>query len=166
VPSNGAREGVPGYTESVSAQLNIEGIYVPIAGPFDGSGEFAPDVYAQVVEHVLAAGARGLVPNGTTGEYYAMTFEERVRVLTHCRDVAAGRAHLIAGCNAGSTREAIRFAQVSRELGYHAVMLAAPPTSLPNPRELAAHFAAIATEGGLPVVLYNYPGRAGVGSGF
>ena len=146
--------------------LVFEGIYVPIAGPFDPAGELDLDAYGRVVEHCLAAGARGLVPNGTTGEYYAMSTEERRRVLTHCRDVAAGRAQLIAGCNAGSTLEAIRFAQGARDLGYHAVMLAAPPTSLPTQRELAAHFVAVACEGGLPVVLYNYPARAGVEIGF
>jgi 4-hydroxy-tetrahydrodipicolinate synthase len=142
--------------------LVLEGIYVPISAPFDTAGELDLATYGRVVEHCLNAGVKGLVPNGTTGEYYAMSGEERHRVLAHCRDVAGGRAQLIAGCNAGSTREAIQFAQGARDLGYDAIMLAAPPTSLPSPRELAAHFAAIATEGGLPVVLYNYPARAGV----
>ena len=80
---------------------------------------------------------RGLVPCGTTGEYYACSMEERLRILEHTRDVAAGRAQLIAGCNAGSTREAIAYGEAARDLGYDAMMLAAPPTSLPSQRELA-----------------------------
>ena len=146
--------------------LVLEGIYTPIAAPFDADGDLDLDAYAKVIEHCVANGVRGLVPNGTTGEYYAMSSDERERVFVHARDVAAGRAQLIAGCNAGSTREAIRFSQFACDLGYDAVMLAAPPTSLPTQRELAAHIAAIAAEGGLPVVLYNYPARAGVEMGF
>ncbi len=154
------------YTADMADQLVFEGIYVPVAGAFDEAGQLDLTAYGKVVERCLTAGARGLVPNGTTGEYYAMSFDERVRVLTHCRDVAAGRAHLIAGCNAGSTRECIQYAQVARELNYDAIMLPAPPTSLPTQRELAAHFAAVAEGGGLPVVLYNYPARSGVEIGF
>jgi 4-hydroxy-tetrahydrodipicolinate synthase len=144
----------------------FEGIYVPIAAPFDAADVLDLAAYGRVVDYCLGAGVRGLVPNGTTGEYYAMTFDERIQVLTHCRDAANGRAQLIAGCNAGSTKECIRYASVARELGYDAIMLAAPPTSLPSQRELAAHFIAVAEGGGLPVVLYNYPARAGVEIGF
>jgi 4-hydroxy-tetrahydrodipicolinate synthase len=80
--------------------------------------------------------------------------------------VNAGRAQLVAGCNAGSTRDAIMYAERSRDLGYDAIMLAAPYTSLPTQRELAAHYEAVADAAGLPVILYNYPARAGVEIGF
>ena len=72
----------------------------------------------------------------------------------------------MAGCNAGATRDAIAYAERARDLGYDAIMLAAPYTSLPTQRELAAHYAAIARAAGLPVILYNYPARAGVEIGF
>ncbi|CAB4898674.1 unannotated protein [freshwater metagenome] len=107
-----------------------------------------------------------MVVAGTTGEYYALTADERNAQFALARDIVKGRAQLIAGCNAGATRDAIGFAALARELGYDAIMLAGPPTSLPNQRELAAHVQAVATEGGLPVVLYNYPARAGIEFGF
>ena len=72
----------------------------------------------------------------------------------------------MAGCNAGATRDAIVYAEKARDLGYDAIMLAAPYTSLPTQRELAAHYEAIADAAGLPVILYNYPARAGVEIGF
>ncbi len=144
----------------------LEGVYVPVVTPFSAEGELDLATYDRVIEFVLAGGVRGLVPCGTTGEYYACSFDERVALLERCRDVAAGRAQLIAGCNAGSTREVIRHAETARDLGYDAVLLAAPATSLPTQRELAAHFAAVASTVGLPVVLYNYPARAGVEIGF
>ena len=65
-------------------------------------------------------------------------------MLEHTRDVTAGRAQLIAGCNAGSTRDAIAYGEAARDLGYDAVMLAAPYTSLPTQRELASHYATVA----------------------
>lgn len=146
--------------------MNLEGVYVPVVTPFSANDEVDLDVYAQVIEHCLAGGVRGLVTAGTTGEYYALSIEERIRTFAHARDVNGGRAQLIAGCNAGSTKDAIMYANQARELGYDAVMLAAPPTSLPTQRELSAHFSAVAAGGGLPVILYNYPARAGVEIGF
>jgi 4-hydroxy-tetrahydrodipicolinate synthase len=146
--------------------MEIEGVYVPVATPFDSTGEIDFAGYTRVIEHVLAGGVRGLVPCGTTGEYYALSHDERVRQLDHCSTVAAGRAQLVAGCNAGSTREAVLFAATARRLGYDAVMLAVPPTSLPTQAELAAHFGAVAEGGGLPVILYNFPARAGMEIGF
>jgi 4-hydroxy-tetrahydrodipicolinate synthase len=86
--------------------------------------------------------------------------------MAHTGEVVGGRAHLVAGCNAGSTREAIHLAESSVEMGYDAIMLAAPPTSLPTQRELAAHYRAVADAVDKPVVLYNYPARAGVEIGY
>jgi 4-hydroxy-tetrahydrodipicolinate synthase len=147
-------------------RMHLEGVYTPVVTPLDAAGEPDPATYARVIEHCLAGGVRGLVPCGTTGEYYALSFDERAALLEVARDAAGGRAQLIAGANAGSTREAIRHGEVARDLGYDAVMLAVPPTSLPSQRELAAHFTAVADATGLPIVLYNYPARAGTEIGF
>ena len=146
--------------------MDIEGVYVPVATPFTRDGEIDFDGYAKVVNFLLDGGVRGLVPSGTTGEYYALSHEERLAQFSAVRDIANGRAQLVAGCNAGSTRECIAYAQAAKDLGYDAIMLAAPPTSLPTQSELAAHFIAIAEQGGLPVVMYNFPARAGIEIGF
>jgi 4-hydroxy-tetrahydrodipicolinate synthase len=142
--------------------MQLEGVYAPIVTPFDEADGLDLDAYGQVIEHCLANGVRGLVVAGTTGEYYALAVEERLRLFEHARDAAGGRAQLLAGANAASTREVIRYGEAARELGYDALMLAAPATSLPTQRELAAHYETVAQAVGLPVVLYNYPARAGV----
>ncbi len=149
-----------------ASPLDLEGVYVPIVTPFNADDEIDFDVSNQVIDHCLDAGVRGLVLAGTTGEYYALTPAERLQVFTHAREVAQGRAQLIAGCNAASTKEVIGYGLAAGELGYDALMLAAPPTSLPSQRELAAHYAAVANAVGMPIVLYNYPARAGVEIGF
>ena len=146
--------------------MDIEGVYVPVATPFNDDESVNEAGYKELIEFQLQAGVRGVVVAGTTGEYYALSTDERAAQFVLARDLVAGRAQLIAGCNAGATRDAIGFATLARELGYDAVMLAGPPTSLPNQRELAAHVRAVANEGGLPVVLYNYPARAGIEFGF
>ena len=146
--------------------LDLEGVYVPVVTPFDGNGDVDPSTLAAVVERCLDAGVRGIVSCGTTGEYYALSEAERIDVMRHTHDVAAGRAQLVAGCNAGSTRMAIVLARTAGDIGYDALMLAAPPTSLPRAHELAAHFSAIAEASGLPTILYNYPARSGVEIGF
>ena len=142
--------------------MKVEGVYVPIVTAFDANDDVDYDACARVIEHCLLGGAHGLVPCGTTGEYYALTHDERVALLRHTVDVTAGRAQLIAGCNAGSTRQAIALASTARDYGYDAIMLAAPPTSLPTQRELAAHFIAVNERSAMPVILYNFPARAGV----
>jgi 4-hydroxy-tetrahydrodipicolinate synthase len=146
--------------------MDIEGVYVPVATPFNDDESINEAGYKELIEFQLQAGVRGVVVAGTTGEYYALSTDERAAQFMLARDLVGGRAQLIAGCNAGATRDAIGFASLARELGYDAVMLAGPPTSLPNQRELAAHVRAVATDGGLPVVLYNYPARAGIEFGF
>ena len=153
--------------------MDLEGVYVPIVSGFNADGSINESAYATAIDYNLRAGVRGIVVAGTTGEYYALSSAERRAQFELARDVLAarahpvhGRAHLIAGCNAGGTRESIEYAQHANKLGFDAIMLAAPPTALPTQRELAAHVRTIALEGGLPVVLYNYPARAGVEFGF
>ncbi len=146
--------------------MKIEGVYVPVVTPFNSDESIDESAYAEVIEYQLANGVAGIVVGGTTGEYYAMSFDERLHQLELGSKIVSGRAQLIAGCNAGSTRDAVSLAQHARTHAYDAIMLAAPPTSLPSQQQLAAHVRACALDGGLPVVLYNYPARAGVEFGF
>lgn len=146
--------------------MHIEGVYVPVATPFHADGSLDLSRYGLIIEHVLSGGCHGLVPAGTTGEYYAMSHDERLQVFEKAIEINAGRAVMVAGCNAGSTAEVVSYAKSAKAMGYDAIMLAAPPTSLPRQHELAAHFLTAAEQGGLPVVLYNYPARAGVEIGF
>jgi len=143
-------------------ELSLEGVYVPVVTPFDRRGDLDLGTLGRVVEHLLDAGVHGIVAGGTTGEYYALDEAERITVMRAIHGATAGRAVLVAGCNAGATRQSITLATVACDLGYDAVMLAAPATSLPQQHELAAHFVAVAEAAGLPTILYNYPARAGV----
>jgi 4-hydroxy-tetrahydrodipicolinate synthase len=153
-------------SELQPAKLKLEGVYVPVVTPFDANEGLDLSTLTKVIDFCLDAGVRGVVSCGTTGEYYAMSTDERKSVMAHTREVVGSRAQLMAGCNAGSTREAVHLAEAAVSMGYDAILLAAPPTSLPTQRELAAHYRTIADAVDKPVVLYNYPARAGVEIGF
>jgi 4-hydroxy-tetrahydrodipicolinate synthase len=149
-------------SDTQPADLRLEGVYVPVVTPFDANEGLDLSTLTKVIDHCLDAGVTGVVSCGTTGEYYAMSPDERRSVMRHTREVVGSRAKLVAGCNAGSTREVIGLATDAVAMGYDAIMLAAPSTSLPSQRELAAHYRAVADAVDRPVILYNYPARAGV----
>ena len=142
--------------------VDLDGVYVPVVTPFDGDGDVDAATLTAVIERCLDAGVHGIVSCGTTGEYYALNEAERIDVMRHTHEVVAGRAQVVAGCNAGSTRMATLLARTAGDIGYDTLMLAAPPTSLPRAHELVAHFVAIAEASELPAILYNYPARSGV----
>jgi 4-hydroxy-tetrahydrodipicolinate synthase len=77
-------------------------------------------------------------------------------------EASAGRVPVIAGTNAGSTREVVASSRQAERLGCAGVMLAPPYYSLPQPEELLEHFRAVDSAIGIPIMLYNYPGRTGV----
>jgi 4-hydroxy-tetrahydrodipicolinate synthase len=111
---------------------------------------------------VKEGGIHGLIPLGSTGEYYALSPEERRAVLQTTLDAAQGRVPVVAGTNAGSTRDVIHYCRQAEQLGAAGVLLAPPYYSLPTPDELFEHFRAVNDAMGIPIMLYNYPGRTGV----
>jgi 4-hydroxy-tetrahydrodipicolinate synthase len=117
---------------------------------------------ADFTAYLVREGVHGLIPLGSTGEYYALSAEEREKVLRVTLEAAAGRVPVVAGTNAGSTRDVISYSRQAERLGCAGVMLAAPYYSLPKPDELFAHFRAVNDSIGIPIILYNYPGRTGV----
>jgi 4-hydroxy-tetrahydrodipicolinate synthase len=144
----------------------LEGVYTALITPFTAAGDLDTPALATLARHVVDGGGEGIVPLGTTGEGYALNLDERAEVLRVVHEVGNGAVGLIAGVTASSTQEAITNARLAVDLGYDGVMVAPPPYVLPSPAELAAHFAAVANEAGVPVVLYDYPLRAGVPIGW
>lgn len=146
--------------------MQLRGVYAPIVTPFDAREEIDHAVLKRLIDFVLANGVVGLIPGGTTGEVYALSDAERLELFRFVKDYAGGRATLIAGVNAGATRDAVGFAQAAEKLGYDGLMAAVPPYSRPSQRELLAHFRDVAHAVSIPIVLYNFPWRAGSEIGF
>jgi 4-hydroxy-tetrahydrodipicolinate synthase len=140
----------------------FRGVFAALVTPMKTGEEIDCDKLGRFTEYLLAKGVHGLIPLGSTGEYYALNAAERERVLRVTLEAAAGRAPVIAGTNAGSTRDVIEYSRQAEQLGCAGVMLAPPYYSLPRLDELFAHFKAVNNAIGIPIMLYNYPGRTGV----
>ncbi|MHC8865712.1 dihydrodipicolinate synthase family protein [Arenicellales bacterium IMCC57338] len=143
--------------------MQFEGIYTPIITPFHDDGSINEEGFAQVIEFLVDSGSHGIVVGGTTGEYYAQTLEERVHLLQIAHRVINGRATLMAGVGAIRTEDSIELAQTAAQIGVDALLVNSPPYVLPTEVENAAHALAIDRAAQLPIMLYNYPGRTGVG---
>ncbi len=146
--------------------MQLKGIYAPIVTPFDADENINYPVIKQLIDYVLANGVTGLVPGGTTGEVYAFSEEERLELFRFVKDYAGSRAILLAGTNSGATRDVIRYSEIAARMGFDGLMVAVPPYSRPNQRELLAHYRAVAQAVELPIVLYNFPWRAGTEVGY
>ncbi|MES2433446.1 MAG: dihydrodipicolinate synthase family protein [Pseudomonadota bacterium] len=146
--------------------MKLEGVITALVTPFTETEDIDFDNFGKLIEDQIANGVKGFVPLGSTGEYYAMNSDEKASVLKFVKEVVGDRALLIAGGNAGSTREVIGNVRVAAELGYDTVLLAPPYYSLPSQEELTAHYRKIIDTVPVDLVLYNYPPRVGVEVGF
>lgn len=146
--------------------MNLDGIYVPLVTPFDAAGTIDQATLESLVEAMVGKGVAGLAACGTTGEYYALSDAERSQVLQTVARVAAGRVGLIAGIGDLSTARSIERAAEAKALGYDALLLSAPPYSLPTQDGIRAHFEAAAAQCALPIIIYNFPARVGVNVAF
>lgn len=134
------------------------GAYTALITPFrpDGAVDYAR--LRELVEFQIAGGIDGLVPVGTTGESPTLDMEEHVEVIRVVAATAAGRVKVIAGTGANSTAEALELTQKVLDLGVDGTLQVTPYYNKPTPAGLIRHFTAVA-DLGLPVVLYNVPGR-------
>jgi len=138
--------------------LVLRGSMVALITPFAG-GELDEPGFRSFVRWQLQQGTDGLVPAGTTGEGATLSAEEHAKVIRICAEEAKGRAPVIAGCGTNSTRSTIENVKRAREAGADAALIVTPYYNKPTQQGLFLHFEAVAKEGGLPVVLYNVPGR-------
>lgn len=140
----------------------FEGIYPALVTPMTEDGQVDLETLKSFAEHMIQSGVHGLIPLGSTGEYYALSDAEREAVVKTTLEVAAGRVPVLVGTNGGGTDQVIAYSQQAEAMGAAGVLLAAPYYSLPTQDELYAHFKAINDAIGIPIMLYNYPGRTGV----
>jgi len=139
----------------------FQGAMTAMITPFsDGPVDFGR--LREQIEFQIEAGIDGLVPVGTTGESPTLDHEEHNRVVSATAEVVAGRVPVIAGTGSNSTDEALRMTRHAADVGVTGSLQVNPYYNKPTQEGLYRHFMTIADEGGLPVVLYNIPGRCAV----
>lgn len=140
----------------------LRGCATALVTPFRPDGAVDEPRFRALVERQLAGGVKLLVPCGTTGESATLSDDEQQRVIALTVDAARGRARVIAGAGGNATASTIRRAVTARQGGADALLVVAPYYNKPTQAGLAAHFRAVAEAvPGLPVMLYNVPGRTG-----
>lgn len=145
--------------------MTFEGIYTPAITPLAADGSIDNTAFAEVLEYLVAEGIHGIIIAGSTGEYYAHSAEERVALARLAKDVIGNRAQLIIGTGAIRTEESVEYARLAKAIQADAILVGTPPYALPTEQENAAHALAIDAAAGLPIMLYNYPGRMGMSMG-
>ncbi|MHC4436439.1 MAG: 4-hydroxy-tetrahydrodipicolinate synthase [Planctomycetota bacterium] len=141
----------------------FEGVYSALVTPMTVDEEVDYQTLGEFVNYLIEEGGlQGLIPLGSTGEYYALSDQEREAVVKTTLAATAGRVPVLVGTNGGSTRQIIAYSRQAETLGAAGLLLAAPYYSLPTPDELYRHFKRINDAVGIPIMLYNYPGRTGV----
>lgn len=139
--------------------MQFEGIYVPVITPFADDFSIDEKAYAEVIDRTINAGMQGIIVGGTTGEYYAMTKEERIRTMEISREVTQGRVPLITGVGALRTEDAEEFAREADRIGADCLLLGAPYYACPTSLELVRHCLSVERQTDLPIMLYNFPDR-------
>lgn len=141
--------------------MQLQGVYTALVTPFtDGEIDYAE--LRELVERQIAGGVDGIVPVGTTGESPTLNCVEHQKLIGEVIKTAAKRCTIIAGTGANSTAEAIVLTKHAKAAGADASLQVTPYYNKPTQEGLYRHFSTVADETGLPIVLYNVPGRSGV----
>ena len=129
--------------------------------PFTRDGAVDEAAVRRLARRQIDAGIHFLVPCGTTGESPTLTEDERVRVVELIVDEAAGRVPVLAGAGGYDTKEVAHSALRMKRAGAKGILSVTPYYNKPTPEGLFQHYSAIAGEVGLPLIVYNVPGRTG-----
>ena len=130
--------------------------------PFAPDGSVDLDGAQTLAEHLVAAGNDGLVVSGTTGESPTTSDEEKDTVLRAVLEAVGDRAVVLAGVGTSDTRHTCALAEAAERAGAHGLLAVTPYYNKPPQAGLLAHFRSLAETTGLPVMLYDIPGRSGV----
>lgn len=132
------------------------GVYAATTTPLRSDGSVDIEQYRKHCAWLIDEGVVGIIPNGSLGEYEALTDDERAGLVIAAVDAVGSRAVVVPGVSGKSAAEAAQWAEQAREAGAPAVMALPPTSHKPTDDEVIAHFAEIATVG-LPIIAYNNP---------
>ncbi|GGP48452.1 4-hydroxy-tetrahydrodipicolinate synthase [Streptomyces abikoensis] len=130
--------------------------------PFTADGALDLDGAQRLAAHLVDAGNDGLVVNGTTGESPTTSDAEKTQLVRAVVEAVGDRAHVVAGAGTNDTHHSIELARAAEQAGAHGLLAVTPYYSKPPQEGLRRHFTAIADATGLPVMIYDIPGRSGV----
>jgi 4-hydroxy-tetrahydrodipicolinate synthase len=140
-----------------------EGLLTAMVTPFAAGGDVDEASAVALGRHLLASGSRGLVVCGTTGEAATLTDDEQISLIATIVEELGDEGAIVAGAGSNDTRHAIHLTERAVATGADAILSVTPYYNKPNRRGIRRHFEEVARAAqGLPVVIYNIPGRTAV----
>jgi 4-hydroxy-tetrahydrodipicolinate synthase len=140
----------------------IKGIVVPLVTPFNADETVNEAGLRQIVDYLVDSGVHGLFPSGSQGELFALSTDEKKRIMDVVIEANAGRAFVMPSTGAVTTRESIELTRYAEAAGADAVSVISPYFIKPSDEELRVHFIRIAEAVSIPMLAYNNPDRTGV----
>ncbi|SES13347.1 dihydrodipicolinate synthase [Pedococcus cremeus] len=137
-------------------------VVTAMVSPMRSDGSLDLDAAQRVAQHLIDHGHDGIVVNGTTGESPTTTDAEKVDLIRAVVEVVGDRARVTAGAGTNDTAHSVELARAAEAAGAHALLVVAPYYNKPPQSGLRAHCTAVADATGLPVMLYDIPGRSGI----
>jgi 4-hydroxy-tetrahydrodipicolinate synthase len=147
--------------QPVMSPFMPHGMIIPLVTPFKTDEMLDLEALRRLVNRLINAGVHGLFPAGSTGEFFALNYNESQQIIETVIEETNGRVPVYAGAGAISTRGAINAARSAEAMGADAVVIITPFYLSPSQEELYQHYAAIAASTSLPVIPYNNPVRTG-----
>jgi len=143
----------------MAAKTRFRGSFTALVTPFK-NGSVDESAFRDLVDWQIAEGTNGLVPVGTTGESPTLSHQEHKDVVQWCVNQTRGRVPVVAGAGSNSTDEAIELARHAEGAVADAVLVVTPYYNKPTQEGLYRHFKAINDAIGIPIIIYNIPGRS------
>jgi 4-hydroxy-tetrahydrodipicolinate synthase len=157
------RTAMANAASNPSGRLQLSGAGTALITPFTSDGEEVDyEAFGKLIDGQIAGGIDFLVPLGTTGECPTVTSEEFAKILEFTVRRVNGRVPVVAGTGSNCTKKAIAATKLAKKIGCDACLQVNPYYNKPSQEGMFLHFQKICSEAGLPVVLYNIPGRTGI----
>ena len=137
----------------------FKGSNVALITPFKNNG-LDEEAYIKLIHFHMDNGTSGLVPAGTTGESPTLNHDEHQRVIDLCINESNGKIPVIAGTGSNSTEEAISLTSHAEKAGANGALIVTPYYNKPTQEGLYQHYKAINDKCGIPIIIYNIPGRS------
>jgi len=137
----------------------FKGSNVALITPFKND-KLDEEAYIKLIHFQISYGTNGLVPAGTTGESPTLSHDEHQKVIELCIKESNGKKIVIAGTGSNSTKEAISLTTHAEKAGANAALVVTPYYNKPTQEGLYQHYKAINDKVGIPILIYNIPGRS------
>ncbi|WP_313643934.1 4-hydroxy-tetrahydrodipicolinate synthase [Stenotrophomonas sp.] len=141
--------------------MSIHGLITALATPFLADGALDTDAWQRLLAQQISGGVQGVVVAGSTGEASTLSDDEYDSLLRSAVATLGGKMPVLAGTGLSGTARTIALTRRAAANGATHALVVAPPYVRPTQEGLRQHYLAVAEQGGLPVVLYNVPGRTG-----